>query len=523
MPKSVAQKLKRKAKRQAKRAAVTAVQAAVAPVITGKGKYKINKNRVPRIMGKGGYWDDALANLKHLGGKALNLGASSLSEYLAPGTGEIASGLFKQITGLGKYKLRKNELHGKMNFSHMMMPLEAGAAVARPPSFGTDGTGSDILFSHSEYVSDILSSVAFSSTVYYINPGNPVLFPWLSQLASLYEIYDFEGLVFEYRPTSGTSVNSSTGAVGTVLMATEYDVYDAGFSNKREMDSAEYSSSGTQYDTFLHPIECDPKRNVIRSNYVIPGLNTITGIPGDARMDFLGSMSVATTGQGANGASIGELWVSYKVRLSRPVLETNLITSNFTQHTTGTVAALNTSPVILTNHSAGGSPFGISISGTSTSMIFTINNQAAYTGRYLIVMGCWFTGSTVLTPSGSVQALTGNATVVENSAGIQYVRGTGNDNADSACHSCVINMAGGILDGVQIGTFYGSSAQQWDIWITPFNEFLSKSRKIDPIGDRISKLEQLMDSMKVRDRHLNTPFDVLPDYSSLSSSSSSTL
>jgi len=59
---------------------------------------------------------------------------------------------------------------------------------------------------HREFVQDIMQATSFSQKFGQpINPGNSFMFPWLSQLSSLYESYRFEKLAFVYEPSCSTA------------------------------------------------------------------------------------------------------------------------------------------------------------------------------------------------------------------------------------------------------------------------------------------------------------------------------
>lgn len=70
-------------------------------------------------------------------------------------------------------------------------------------------------------MSDVISSSAgvFNGLVYKINPGNPETFPWLSSIASNFEAYRIEGLVFEYKTMSADALNSTNTALGQIILS----------------------------------------------------------------------------------------------------------------------------------------------------------------------------------------------------------------------------------------------------------------------------------------------------------------
>ena len=158
-----------------------------------------------------------------------------------------------------------------------------------------------------------------------INPANSRTFPWLNQIAGNYEQYFIEGLVFEFRSTSADALNSTNTALGSVMMATQYDVADPVFRSKAEMLNYEYSNSLKPSDNCLHMVECEPSQSVLSGLYTLDGsapANT------DSRLYHLGRFSIATVGFQAANVNIGELHVTYQIRLLKPKLYAELGMAN---------------------------------------------------------------------------------------------------------------------------------------------------------------------------------------------------
>lgn len=291
--------------------------------------------------------------------------------------------------GFGRYDVRRNSLYrprpntrgGPGGAQVEDMPY-----VASPPQFGSTKKGSDIVFAHREYIGDVKSSINFTATTYPINPGNNQMFPWMSRVAGLFEEYEMLGCLFEYRSTSATAVGTTSSGMGVVVMATDYDCYDQNFTTKRQMEAAEFSSAAVPFETFLHPIECDRSRNVLAQEYVVPGITKYSDAPGDARLSVLGNFTIATEGQQVDGTTIGELWVTYHVKLSRPVLESTTTTSVYSMHgwgqvsDTGNVSVANTK---VTNNLPG---LGMAQTGTATTARFRFDNTTSKVlGNFLLV------------------------------------------------------------------------------------------------------------------------------------------
>lgn len=212
--------------------------------------------------------------------------------------GLAAGNLISHITGYGDYKVSKNTVSN-------------GNSV---PTFRNGGDGMSVC--HREFLTDITGSILFVNTSYSINPGLVSVFPWLSLLAADFEEYEMRGLVFEYRPSSGTAVSSTSSALGVVILATDYDALNTHFSNKQQMESYEYATSSVPFTACIHPVECARNKNVLNNMYVRT-LPVPSG--GDVRLYDMGNFQIATQGM-QSAYVIGELWISYDVVFRKPRL-----------------------------------------------------------------------------------------------------------------------------------------------------------------------------------------------------------
>lgn len=206
------------------------------------------------------------------------------------------------------------------------------------PKFSTSGNAHVV--SHREFIGDVTGTTGFSVTNYAINPGNPVLFPWLSQMAAGYEQYRIHGLIFEFRSTS-SDYNTSNPSLGAVVLATQYDTLDPAFTSKQQMENYEFAVSGKPSLSIIHGVECDPRQEVIAERYVSPpilGWNAPAGA--DARFYNLGNLAVATAGMSSSYV-VGELWCSYVVELIKPKISGTIGLTTYSQHlySTGCTAA----------------------------------------------------------------------------------------------------------------------------------------------------------------------------------------
>lgn len=259
--------------------------------------------------------------------------------YLGSKAGELLGGLaqraFSSITGFGDYSVNKNVFLGG-NLPQIMNESGGGGVVIR----------------FQEYLGDILTSStpgAFSSLSYKINAADSYTFPYESQIGCNYEQYEIEGLIFQFRSTSADALNSTNTALGSVMMATQYDTLDRPFTSKGEMLNYEFSTSCKPSENCLHMIECAPRMTTVSNLYTLSG---VLPSGADPRLYHLGNFQIATTGFQGASVNIGELHVTYQIRLLKPKLYAalgGLIDSFGLQcqayddtHPLGTVAALAT-------------------------------------------------------------------------------------------------------------------------------------------------------------------------------------
>lgn len=253
-----------------------------------------NNNSVPSL---GPMIKSAVASGLRTGGAALG---SMVAGPAGAGVGRNVGAWVSKLIGSGDYTVVENS-------------LIRGSAHG-VPTFNI--TGHSVRIKHREYLGDITGSTAFSSRAYLLQPGSTVTFPWLSQIAKGFQQYKFHGLVFCFNSTSASALNSTNTALGTLIMATQYNVNRPTFTSKMEMEGYEFSCATKPSESLMHPIECDPKQLVMEDLYIRSG-----AVPSneDARLYDMGKFQVATVGMQA-AANIGELWVTYDIELLKPRL-----------------------------------------------------------------------------------------------------------------------------------------------------------------------------------------------------------
>jgi len=259
-----------------------------------KRRYK-RRYRGRRYYGRGDYYPSAGTNMY-----------GKMGGYLGALAGETIGHYGSRILGVGDYEVRKNVLSGRL-----------------PEVTNIAGNGGTVI-RFQEYICDIITGDAntFSNQSFLLNAANQNTFPWLSQVAANYDQYELQGILFEYRSTSSNALNSTNTALGTVMMATQYDVVDLPFSSKVQMLNYEFSTSCVPSSNQIHMIECDPHQTTLPLLYTDAGETNPPNT--DPRLYFLGRFQIATTGFQAANINIGELHVTYQVKLLKPKLSNAL-------------------------------------------------------------------------------------------------------------------------------------------------------------------------------------------------------
>ena len=191
----------------------------------------------------------------------------------------------------------------------------------------SDDLTGDIYYSHREFIGNVTAknsgagASAFDQKKFELNPGLSQTFPFLSQLASNFEMYDFQGLMFEYKPTSGE--NATANSLGKIMMATQYDPDAAPFLNSVQLQNYDYAASCKPSVPMIHGVETANQQQSVNMMYVRTGNSAKDKVFTD-----LGYFIVATEGipfDTAGTQILGELWVTYRIKLSRANLYNSLL------------------------------------------------------------------------------------------------------------------------------------------------------------------------------------------------------
>jgi hypothetical protein len=218
------------------------------------------------------------------------------------------------------------------------------------------------------------TSTSFVCTQYSVNPANATTFPWLSKIASLYEMYEFDYL--EFYTISRTGEYNALGSIGALMMSIDFDAADAPpASSQQVLDTEPHVEALPAYNLCLKM-----NKQMLDTTFAKRRFCRIGNLPGgaDIKTYDLGNLNFCTEGLGASSGVLCTLHVRYRIRLYKRVLENvatapaNNQVSQFEQ--TGNVSGVGATGVktiqpvatVLTN--------GLNVVNTAGSLVPPVGN-----------------------------------------------------------------------------------------------------------------------------------------------------
>ncbi len=359
--------------------------------------------------------------------------------------GGLAGSLVSKVTGMGEYKIEENSL-----------------LAGNVPQF-RNGARS-VRIAHRDFLGDVTGSTAFAIKSYPLNPGLNLTFPWLAGVAGQFQSYRIRGMIFEFKSTSAQALNNINSALGTVIMATQYNSLLASFSSKLEMENYEFATSCKPSESMLHPVECAQGEAPLECLYIRTG-----SVPNgqDERFFDFGDFQIATVGMQA-ASTIGELWVTYDIELYKPRLYPGgTIPGQFTRINNGGWDANNTLGVLQTTPKGN---LGITITATGAGWDSITWPSSISAGKFSIIVSWKGSAATnIVVPTTTLTNLSlvsdwrnSTATNLNGPAG-----GTNNTNSMTMVFEVTVSGYSATGSKVQFtaGTFPGGSADYVDMLI----------------------------------------------------------
>ncbi|QXP08564.1 MAG: putative capsid protein [Arizlama virus] len=260
---------------------------------------------------------------------------SAVGGYFGGGLGRAVGSAASSYLGWGKYKRKNYRGRGDYGGDAGGNQIMAGSTSTPLTVNASDDLSGDIYFSHREFLGNVTAKGGvgnispFDIVTYPLNVGLTTTFPWLSQIANQFELYELQGCIFEYRPTSGELGATGTNSLGKVVMATNYDPDADAFGSTVQMENYDYANSCKPSEHMSHGIETANSQRATTMLYVRNGPSIKDRVFTD-----IGNFYIATEGlpiTAGTTSNLGELWVTYRVKLSRAQLFTNILGNSVSQ------------------------------------------------------------------------------------------------------------------------------------------------------------------------------------------------
>lgn len=283
--------------------------------------------------------------------------------------------------------------NSNVQFRKSAIPVAFGYTERAQPARITSA-GKDVRVIHCEYVAEIYGSVNFSLTPFTLQPANSILFPWLANMANLYETYTFLKCNFKYVPSRSTATN------GAVFLAVDFDSTDAAPPNKTQLMAYNRSVRGPVWDDLTY--QCDrTDLKVLQKRFI----RNATVANTDAKLYDTGTLFIGTQ-QCADATNIGELHVEYEIMFHTPQLDLGAYASGGSNRSTGTtgvtnVLILGTAPTLNVTGS------GINVTYNTTTGAFSTGQAGQFLISYQVsTAGAPYTGTVTATLTGGSLAST---------------------------------------------------------------------------------------------------------------------
>jgi len=244
-------------------------------------------------------------------------------------------------------------------------------------SMRSTGKG-NMIVTHREYIQDIVPDTETNNNVFQvlvsenINPGNQLLFPWLSAIATRFETYQFRALRFIYEPQCATT------SVGTMSQVIDYDALDDAPQTKLQMMA--YKGAVRSPPWFCSQFNAAAQDLRKMKEYYVR--NTAQQGGGDARVYDVGNYFLAYEGPADNAGAAGELYIEYTVELKTPNLQPFVLSGQSLNQGTDVAGGY----VVPSNGQAVSTqgPLTVSVVGSTADNGFLVGSSAP--GTYLMVV-----------------------------------------------------------------------------------------------------------------------------------------
>jgi len=226
--------------------------------------------------------------------------------------GHYGKGDYKAIQAIGGDRKRRDIWSGRGRaYARHASPLAVGSSYTQ--KFGKMTEQKDgITFSKKELLAEVTSQSAFNLLTYVINPGLATTFPFLSQIAKLFQEYIFVKLKFYVAPRVATT--SSCGLFQAML--TNFKVPAP--TSVQELMTITGATESASYKP--RSIRISPEDLQLTGPTRAVRVSALDNVENSDLYD-VGRFFLARSGGDAtlNDDAVGDLYVSYTVKLFNPI------------------------------------------------------------------------------------------------------------------------------------------------------------------------------------------------------------
>lgn len=299
-----------------------------------------------------------------------------------------------KLSSQKKNKQQKSMKKMTNNMSRITMvdvPVSRASLVQLGSPKIMNGANGSIRVNHMEQIGPVTGSINYANQTFLVQPGNVNCFPWLYNLALLYESYTINRLEFIFVSAKSSATN------GQIYMAMDYDAYDAAPANSQVLSTYQGYVTGQPWLNLTYKCSVANLQK-LKVKYTRP----LGSFQGDQKTYDAGTFIFATE-MCADLTALGKLYVSYDISLTTPQYDLTtyaLQGSNYTKSaTTGLTIA---KPFGDTVTQAG----GMILTYTAATNNFTV----PVAGQYIVIVGVAGTGLTGLSLASSGQSVLTNRT-----------------------------------------------------------------------------------------------------------------
>ena len=134
--------------------------------------------------------------------------------------------------------------------------------------------------------------------------------------------------MFQFQSRSADALNSTNTAFGSVVAGIDYDATATDYTTRAEIENLQWSSSCKPSCDMDIPVECASKYTALGGGllYVLNQAGTPSNV--DLKTFLLGKLFILTTGCQGSSVNLGSLYVTYKIRLYKPMIQKPLSNGN---------------------------------------------------------------------------------------------------------------------------------------------------------------------------------------------------